>query len=442
MPLPDDRGPPPRSVGRPGPPASPPVEPPARWTGGVRPPFTPRSPAHPLVATSRTYRPPIGYRTVTSVVLLSATTLASGFLAACGPDPDEPSSGPPAGTSPGRRRHLRLVDRGADHRLRRRRVQLQRLAGVDRRRRSRHRRRLRRPSAPATSTSPTPPARSTPEEVAACEAAGIEFIELEIALDGITVITSAANDDVECLTFADLYALLGPESDGVDRWNDAQELAGQLGSSTELPDCDLDITAPGQESGTYDAFVELDRRSAEPRRRARSPRTRWAMRTDYSVQADDNAIIAGIEGSEHQPRLRRASPSPTGRRRRQGAPGRRWRRLRRARRPRPSPTAPTRSPGRSTSTSTPPSAEENAGRRRVRRLLPRPDDQPRRPRRGGRLRAAARRPGSTTTRLDRPTTGTRSGCRLADRASHPSLGHESHPFRWPSTRRSEPPGQP
>ena len=48
------------------------------------------------------------------------------------------------------------------------------------------------------------------EEVAACEAAGIEFIELEVAFDGITVMTNPANDDVECLNSADLYALFGP----------------------------------------------------------------------------------------------------------------------------------------------------------------------------------------------------------------------------------------
>jgi phosphate transport system substrate-binding protein len=139
------------------------------------------------------------------------------------------------------------------------------------------------------------------EESAACESAGIEFIELEIALDGISVLTSPDNDAVECLTFADLYALLGPEADGVDNWSDAATLAGELGSTTELPDAPLDVTAPGTESGTYDAFVELALKDiAEARLEAGDITEEQAtsLRSDYSSQADDNAIISGVEGSE------------------------------------------------------------------------------------------------------------------------------------------------
>ncbi len=139
------------------------------------------------------------------------------------------------------------------------------------------------------------------EEVAACDAAGIEFIELEIAFDGLTVLTSADNDAVECLTFADLYALVGPESDGFSDWSDAQALATALGSSTELPDAELVITAPGQESGTYDAFVELalgDPAEARVTAGAITEDQAETTRTNYSSQADDNAIISGIEGSD------------------------------------------------------------------------------------------------------------------------------------------------
>ena len=56
------------------------------------------------------------------------------------------------------------------------------------------------------------------EEVAACEGSGIEFIELKVAVDGLSVITSAGNDAVECLSFVDLYALLGPDATGVKNW--------------------------------------------------------------------------------------------------------------------------------------------------------------------------------------------------------------------------------
>lgn len=133
-----------------------------------------------------------------------------------------------------------------------------------------------------------------PEELSACSAAGIELIELEIALDGITVLSSAANDAVDCLTFADLYALLGPESDGIERWDEAADLAVELGSGTDLPDAELVVTAPGQESGTHDAFVELVLGDIAEERGVEAE-----MRPDYSSQSDDNSIIAGIEGSEH-----------------------------------------------------------------------------------------------------------------------------------------------
>lgn len=140
-----------------------------------------------------------------------------------------------------------------------------------------------------------------PEEDAICSEAGIEYVELEVAFDGITVMTNPANDAVECLSSADLYALFGPESDGFANWADAQELATALGSTTELPDADLEITAPGTESGTYDAFAELaigDPAEAQVEAGAITEDQVGVLRSDYSSQADDNAIISGIEGSD------------------------------------------------------------------------------------------------------------------------------------------------
>jgi phosphate transport system substrate-binding protein len=139
------------------------------------------------------------------------------------------------------------------------------------------------------------------EESAACEAAGIEYIELEVAFDGITVMTNPANSDVTCLTTNDLYALFGPESEGFDNWSDGATIAGELGSSTELPDADLVITAPGTESGTYDAFGELALGGPSEVRLEAGAITEdqvETLRSDYSSQADDNAIIAGVEGSD------------------------------------------------------------------------------------------------------------------------------------------------
>ena len=139
------------------------------------------------------------------------------------------------------------------------------------------------------------------EEADVCEASGIEFIELEVAFDGLTVLTSANNDLVECLNLNDIYALVGPESEGFENWSDAQEIATALGSTTELPDAPLEITAPGTESGTYDAFAELALADPSEARLASGDITEdqvETIRSDYASQADDNAIIAGIEGSD------------------------------------------------------------------------------------------------------------------------------------------------
>lgn len=133
-----------------------------------------------------------------------------------------------------------------------------------------------------------------PEEAKTCADAGIEYVELKVAIDGMSILTSTADTTgVKCLSFADLYALVGPESDGFDSWNDAQSLAAKLGSSTTLPDAPLEISGPGEESGTYDYFVEA---VVSPIATARGKDS--ATRKDYSSSPNDNVIIQGIAGND------------------------------------------------------------------------------------------------------------------------------------------------
>jgi len=131
------------------------------------------------------------------------------------------------------------------------------------------------------------------EEAAICEEAGIEYTELLIAIDGLSVLTSVNNDAVSCLNFEDLYALVGPESLGVENWADAQELAAELGSSTTLPDASLSVFGPGEESGTFDSFVEIVIEDIAEAR-GQDPTTR----PDYDSSANDRVIIEGIAGSD------------------------------------------------------------------------------------------------------------------------------------------------
>ena len=138
------------------------------------------------------------------------------------------------------------------------------------------------------------------EEIAQCDENGIEFIELKVAFDGISVLANPANS-IECVSFADLYALAGPESEDVDKWSDAQALATELGSTTELPDLDLEMVAPGEESGTYDSFIEIvfgDIAEARVESGDVSEDVAETTRPNYSSQSDDSQIISGIEGQD------------------------------------------------------------------------------------------------------------------------------------------------
>lgn len=128
------------------------------------------------------------------------------------------------------------------------------------------------------------------EEMAACQASGVEYVELFVAIDGLSVITSTENDFATCLAFEDLYALLGPESQGFEQWSDADALGEEVGAShVPYPDEPLVVTAPGEESGTYDSFVDLVLADIAEERGQDE-----ATRPDYQASGNDNVIVEGI----------------------------------------------------------------------------------------------------------------------------------------------------
>lgn len=136
-------------------------------------------------------------------------------------------------------------------------------------------------------------------EAKICSDAGIHYLGLKVGIDGISVITSTQNTAASCLSLLDLYALLGPESQGFARWSDANALAGELASLSgygashaPYPDAKLSVTAPGEESGTYDSFVEfVVTKLAKARSKA------VATRPDYTASGNDNVIIDGVGGA-------------------------------------------------------------------------------------------------------------------------------------------------
>ena len=132
------------------------------------------------------------------------------------------------------------------------------------------------------------------EEAQACTDSGIEYIELAVAIDGLTVATNPKNSAVECLDTKALYALTGPESEGFASWSDANDLAAELGSAfAPLPDAPLAVYGPGEESGTYDSYVEFAIKSI-----AKDRGTDAFTRADYTASPNDNVIVDGIESAD------------------------------------------------------------------------------------------------------------------------------------------------
>ena len=141
------------------------------------------------------------------------------------------------------------------------------------------------------------------EEIAICEEAGIEFIEIRRGIDGISLVTSADNDAIECLSFNQIYALLSDETIGFSNWSDANALLAAMGSTADdLPDAQLDIFGPGEESGTFDSFGEIVLEAVANGKTGLDADAREfvdIIRPDYTSSPDDNVIIEGISSSQY-----------------------------------------------------------------------------------------------------------------------------------------------
>ena len=135
------------------------------------------------------------------------------------------------------------------------------------------------------------------EEAQICADAGIEFVELEVAIDGLTVATSPDNADVELPRRAPACTRCsGPSPRASPTGATRSELAAEVGSAyaDAFPDAPLVIGGPGEESGTYDTFVEFAIADlAEERVGEDSVFTR----ADYTSSPNDNLIVEAIEGS-------------------------------------------------------------------------------------------------------------------------------------------------
>jgi len=132
----------------------------------------------------------------------------------------------------------------------------------------------------------------------------VPHVELRVAFDGIAVMVHPSNP-LECVNMNDLYALSGPESEG-NTWEGAAAFAAELGSGTTgWPSGEVNVIAPGTESGTYGSFIEIVLEDNSEERAEAGEYTPTAdengdnvlIRTDYAGQANDTVILQGIGGT-------------------------------------------------------------------------------------------------------------------------------------------------
>jgi phosphate transport system substrate-binding protein len=117
------------------------------------------------------------------------------------------------------------------------------------------------------------------EEEKVCSEGGVEYEEVQVANDALSVIVNP-NNPLTCISIESLNQIWDKGSE-VDSWGDVE------GLDTDVGDEDLELFGPGSDSGTYDYFTEAVNGEE------------GVIRTDYnSIGENDNAAINGVAGDE------------------------------------------------------------------------------------------------------------------------------------------------
>lgn len=105
----------------------------------------------------------------------------------------------------------------------------------------------------------------------------VDFIELPVAFDGLSVVVSKENTWVDYLSKEELHMIWKPES-RVTHWSDVRP---------EWPAKPIKLYGPGTDSGTFDYFTEAINGKSQ------------VCRSDFSKSEDDNVLVQGIAGDKH-----------------------------------------------------------------------------------------------------------------------------------------------
>ena len=112
------------------------------------------------------------------------------------------------------------------------------------------------------------------KEMEECRLAGIEYIELPVAFDALTVVVHPKNTFIRQLTVAEMKKMWEPAAQGkVTRWNQV---------NPAWPDAPMKLFGPGADSGTFDYFTEAVVGKSK------------SSRGDFTASEDDNVLVQGV----------------------------------------------------------------------------------------------------------------------------------------------------
>jgi phosphate transport system substrate-binding protein len=117
------------------------------------------------------------------------------------------------------------------------------------------------------------------EEMEQAKANGVEYIELPVCFDALTVVVNPQNTWVTSITVDDLKKIWEPEAQGkVTHWNQVR---------SEWPNEKIVLFGAGSDSGTFDYFTEAIVGKAK------------SSRGDFTASEDDNVLVQGIAGNKY-----------------------------------------------------------------------------------------------------------------------------------------------